>query len=91
VPKHPVFVTVYIFMQHSLLKRLRFVAAFLAWPAILFAQSDKPVLVTPAKSDSATTITSESRLVNLPVVVRDNKGRSGTGPDQGGLHAAGRR
>jgi len=53
-----------------------FAIALFALPALLIAQqsSDKPVLVTPAKSTPTTTITAESRLVNIPVVVRDNKG-----------------
>jgi VWFA-related protein len=47
-------------------------AAFVLLPTFLLAQ-DKPVLVKPADKP-ATTITAESRLVNLPVIVRDNKG-----------------
>lgn len=57
---------------------MRFVlcfAAALAMPSLLHAQqnADKPVLVTPAQK-SATTISVDSKLVNIPVVVRDNKG-----------------
>jgi len=53
--------------------------ALLALPVVLFAQQsadkpvDKPVLVTPVQK-SATTISVDSKLVNIPVVVRDNKG-----------------
>ena len=44
-------------------------------PSLLHAQqnADKPVLVTPAQK-SATTISVDSKLVNIPVVVHDNKG-----------------
>jgi VWFA-related protein len=57
-------------MQHCL--KLAATALF-ALPSLLSAQdSNKPVLVTPAKP--ATTISVDSRLVNIPVVVRDNKG-----------------
>jgi VWFA-related protein len=51
--------------------------ALFALPAVLLAQEtgDKPVLVKPAdKPAPTTTITAESRLVNIPVIVRDNKG-----------------
>jgi len=49
--------------------------ALLTLPVCLFAQQsgDKPVLVTPAQKP-ATTISVDMKLVNLPVVVRDNKG-----------------
>lgn len=48
--------------------------ALIALPSGLLAQTfDKPV-VTPSKSAPMTTLTAESRLVNLPVIVRDNKG-----------------
>ena len=58
-------------------RSLRFAfAALLVLPAPLLAQnSDKPVLVKPTdKPAPTTTITAESRLVNIPVIVRDNKG-----------------
>ncbi|MBB5058628.1 VWFA-related protein [Granulicella aggregans] len=58
-------------------RSLRFAfAALLVLPAPLVAQnSDKPVLVNPTdKPAPTTTITAESRLVNIPVIVRDNKG-----------------
>jgi len=47
----------------------------LAPPACLLSQqsADKPVLVTPAQKPT-TTISVDSKLVNIPVVVRDNKG-----------------
>ncbi len=50
-------------------------ATFVALPALLSAQQteDKPVLVTPAQKP-ATTISVDTKLVNIPVVVRDNKG-----------------
>jgi VWFA-related protein len=57
--------------------RLAAAAALFALPAVLCAQqtADKPVLVKPAdKPEPTTTITAESRLVNIPVIVRDNKG-----------------
>ena len=61
-------------MHRSL--RITLTAVF-ALPAVLahsaFSQ-DKPVLVTPQKTDPTTTLTAESRLVNIPVIVRDNKG-----------------
>ena len=45
-----------------------------ALPSLSLAQSDdKPVLVKPAQKP-ATTISVDSKLVNIPVVVRDNKG-----------------
>ena len=47
--------------------------ALLALAPIASAQTDKPVLVTPAPKP-ATTISVDSKLVNIPVVVRDNKG-----------------
>jgi len=49
--------------------------ALFALPTILPAQdSGKPVLVTPAPKPAPTTISVDSKLVNIPVVVRDNKG-----------------
>ena len=48
--------------------------ALLALATTLPAQTpDKPVLVTPAKKPTQT-ISVDSKLVNIPVVVRDNKG-----------------
>jgi len=49
--------------------------ALLTLPVCLLAQQsgDKPVLVTPAQKP-ATTISVDTKLVNIPVVVRDNKG-----------------
>lgn len=48
--------------------------ALLAMAPMVFAQTaDKPVLVTPAQKP-ATTISVDSKLVNIPVLVRDNKG-----------------
>jgi VWFA-related protein len=71
--QHPAPLAVYSSMRYP----MRFVATLLlALPAALIAQqtSDKPVLVTPEKSAPPTTVTAESRLVNIPVIVRDNKG-----------------
>jgi VWFA-related protein len=63
-------------MHRSLPQSLRFAsAALFLLPAVLFAQSDKPVLVKPTdKAAPRTTLTAESRLVNIPVIVRDSKG-----------------
>lgn len=51
--------------------------ALLLLPLALIAQqaapADKPVLVTP-KTAPATTISVDTKLVNIPVIVRDNKG-----------------
>jgi VWFA-related protein len=54
--------------------RLAALALFVV-PVCLFSQqpADKPVLVTPAQKPT-TTISVDSKLVNIPVVVRDNKG-----------------
>lgn len=57
--------------------RIRLLCAATAISTVPFSlvaqQPDKPVLVTPAQK-SATTISVDSKLVNIPVVVRDNKG-----------------
>ena len=60
-------------LPSSALRALALVS--LALPRLLVAQQpgDKPVPVTPAQSP-ATTISVDSKLVNIPVVVRDNKG-----------------
>jgi len=49
--------------------------ALFALPVSLLSQQtgDKPVLVTPAQKPT-TTISVDSKLVNIPVLVRDNKG-----------------
>ena len=79
LPKHPARTAVYTCMLRSLQFSVRLAASatLFALPAVLLAQqtSDKPVLVKPAdKPAPTTTITAESRLVNIPVIVRDNKG-----------------
>jgi VWFA-related protein len=65
-------------MHRSLPQSLRLAsAALFLLPAVLLAQTDKPVLVKPTDKPepaTTTTITAESRLVNIPVIVRDNKG-----------------
>jgi VWFA-related protein len=56
--------------------RLAAAATLFALPLVLLAQQtpDKPVLVTPAQKPAPTTLSVDSKLVNIPVVVRDNKG-----------------
>jgi VWFA-related protein len=66
---------VYTEMKHSFSSRMTLaVAAFIALPIALFAQQASSATATESGKQPATTISVDSRLVNIPVVVRDGKG-----------------
>src|ERR1035437_941342 len=75
ISQHPLLEGVYTDMQHTLLSRTMLAAtALIVLPIAVFAQQGSSGAAAGSGKQVAGTISVDSRLVNIPVVVRDNKG-----------------